>query len=294
MADFCLVDDSVEGVGGTALTIDAILEPEKDNIDFISTSDLMLKDTFADYKVFILGNIMNYDSNSFGALLNLMQERKFVKIEFDYGYCPYRGRIPHKILGKEPCSCPFGKTGIPALSQIYENIKINSSHVFYMSEGQMKIHDDALMGINKKKKTVLSSCFSQKDMILMGRLSQKPKNEKFAIIDGKGGWHTEAKGIKPSIEYAESNSIEYDVIKTDTHHEMLHLLSGYKGLINKPIIDDTCPRVTIEAKLMGLEVIADEMSQHITEKWWKQTPGKIVDYLSSRPKLFWEIVKCLK
>ena len=75
---------------------------------------------------------------------------------------------------------------------------------------------------------------------------------------------------------------------------MLHLLSGYKGLINKPIIDDTCPRVTIEAKLMGLEVIADEMSQHIAEKWWKQTPGKIVDYLSSRPKLFWEIVKCLK
>ncbi|MAF25923.1 hypothetical protein CL634_10160 [bacterium] len=294
MADFCLVDDSVAGVGGTALTIDAIVEPEKDNVDFISTSELSLKDTFADYKVFILGNIANYDANSLGALLRLMEERVFVKIEFDYGYCPYRGRIPHEILGKEICSCPFGETGVPALAQIYKNIKINSSHVFYMSENQMKMHNDALLGLNKKKKTVLSSCFSPKDMVLMGRLSQKTKNEKYAIIDGKGGWHTEAKGVDPSIEYAKLHNIEYDVIKTDTHHEMLHLLSDYKGLINKPIIDDTCPRVTIEAKLMGLEVIVDEMSQHITEEWWKQTPVKMVDYLSSRPKLFWETIKCLK
>ena len=158
----------------------------------------------------------------------------------------------------------------------------------------MKIHNDSLMGIDPKKKTVLSSCFSSEDMLLMSELRKKTKNKKFAIIDGKGGWHTEAKGIKPSIEYAESNNIEYDVIKTETHHEMLHLLSDYKGLINKPIIDDTCPRVTIEAKLMGLEVILDEMSQHITEEWWKQTPGKIIKYLSSRPKLFWETVKCLK
>jgi hypothetical protein len=294
MADFCLVDDSVEGVGGTALTIDAIVEPEKENVDFISTNDLRLKDTFADYKVFILGNIMNYDSNSFGALISLMEERRFVKIEFDYGYCPYRGRIPHKILGGEKCNCPWPPNGSQHLSEIYNLIKFNSSHIFYMSHGQMKMHDNDLLGISKNKKTVLSSCFSQGDMILMGRLSKKTKNEKHAIIDGKGGWHTEAKGVNPSIEYAKSNGIEYDVIKTDTHHEMLHLLSSYKGLINKPIIDDTCPRVTIEAKLMGLEVIVDEMSQHITEKWWKQTPGKVVDYLSSRPKLFWDIVKCLK
>ena len=293
MANFCFVDDSVSGVGGTALTLDAIVEPEKENVDFISTSDFSLKDSFSDYDCFILGNITAFNQNSLGAILSMMESRKFVKIEFDYGYCPYRGRIPHQRLAGEKCDCPFSKKSNNHLSEIYNLIKYKSSHVFYMSEGQMKIHNDDLLSINSKKKSVLSSCFLPEDMLLMESLSKKQKNDKHAIIDGKGGWHSEAKGIQNSIDYAEKNKIEYDLIKTETHREMLNLLSNYKGLINKPIIHDTCPRVTIEAKLMGLDLIIDEMSQHITESWWKQVPNKVAKYISGRPAYFWKKIKCL-
>lgn len=294
MPQICVIDDSVSGVGGTSLTLNAIMAKNVENIEFIPTSDLSLKDVFKPYDLFILGNIMGYNNNSFDALMHLMSNCKFVKIEFDYGYCPYRGLVPHKILGKEECSCPFGKTGDPHLSKIYSRIKSQSSYIFYMSDGQMNMHDIALGGIDKNKKSRLSSCFSEENMLLMDRLKSKKKNDKYAIIDGKGGWHTQAKGIKESIEYAKENNLSFDLIKTETHKEMLNLLSEYKGLISMPIIHDTCPRITIEAKFMGLEVITNEMSQHTTELWWQMQTDDAVNYIKGRPKFFWDKIKCLK
>tara|TARA_R110000824_G_scaffold400170_1_gene607060 strand:- start:589 stop:1473 length:885 start_codon:yes stop_codon:yes gene_type:complete len=294
MSQFCFIDDSVSGVGGTALTLEAIVELERENVDFISTSELKLSDLFKDYDLFILGNVLGFDGNSFDALMYLTENLRFVKAEFDYGYCKYRGSIPHEILGKEKCRCPWGKTGESLFSRLYDNIKINALHVFYMSEGQMNIHNQALGGISKNKKSVLSSCFSSENMLQMKELSKKTKNDKFAIIDGQGGWHTEAKGIKESIEYAIRNEMSYDLIKTKTHKDMLTLLSDYQGLIFMPIIHDTCPRVTIEARYMGLEVITNEKSQHITEKWWKQTDDRAFKFTKSRPKYFWDTIKCLR
>ena len=290
MSKFCFIDDSVSGVGGTALTLEAIVEPQKDNIDFISTSDLKLTDLFKNYDLFIIGNVLGFDENSSDCLMYLTENFRFVKIEFDYGYCRYRGPIPHQVLGNAECDCPNNSL----LSQLYNNIKINSLHVFYMSEEQMNMHHHALGGISKKKKSVLSSCFLSKNMLKMKELSKKDGNGKYAIIDGQGGWHTRAKGINESINYAKENNLKYDLIKTETHEEMLNLLSDYEGLIFMPIIHDTCPRVVIEARYMGLEVITNERSQHIKEDWWKKTDERAFEFTKSRPKYFWDTVKCLK
>ena len=88
------------------------------NVDFISTSNLELKDAFSDCELFILGNITSFDRNSHDALSIIMEERKFVKIEFDYGYCKYRGRIPHEILGGAKCGV--------SLSSIWKHAPIRS------------------------------------------------------------------------------------------------------------------------------------------------------------------------
>ena len=291
---FCFIDDSVSGVGGTSLTLEAIVEPEKDNVDFISTQDLCLKDVFSDYEIFIFGNILGFNKNSLDAIMLLMAERRFVKIEFDYGYCQFRGDIPHEVLGKNNCHCPNGSDSNPHLKEVYELIKLNSLHTFYMSERQMMIHNKHLGTSTSNKKSVLSSCFSTETMLKFRELRDTPNNGKYAIIDGNGGWHTQAKGISESIKYAIDNDIEYDLIKTKTHDQMLNILSKYKGLITFPIIHDTCPRITIEARYMGLEVLTNEYSQHITEDWWKEGDKKAFDFTASRPHYFWETIKCLK
>ena len=158
MKKFCLIDDSVSGVGGTSLTIDAIVEPEAENVDFVSTIDFSLKDAFKKYEYFILGNITSFSQNSHDAIVCMMENRKFVKIEFDYGYCSYRGRIPHEILGGDKCQCPFPPSGNQHLAEIYNLIKFNSSHIFYMSNEQMRMHDEDLIGIDKSKKSIYCPC----------------------------------------------------------------------------------------------------------------------------------------
>jgi len=289
-----LVDDSVSGVGGTSLTLDAIIEPHKDIVKLISTVDFSLKDAFEEKVFFILGNLTHFSKNSLDAIVALMENKPFCKIEFDYGYCPYRGSIPHKILGKTDCNCPYGKDSQLHLREIYELIKNNSLHIFYMSEAQMRIHDKHLLGISPEKKSILSSCFTESTLLKFKTLKEKQKNNKYAIIDGNGGWHSEAKGVEKSIEYAKNNNLKFDLIKTKTHDEMLNLLSNYKGLITFPIIDDTCPRITLEARYMGLDIITNNFSQHITEIWWKGSDEKAINFTSSRPKFFWDKIKCLK
>ena len=289
----CFIDDSVQGVGGTSLTLDAIVEPMKDNVTFISTLDLSLSDVFKPFDVFILGNLTNFSKNSLDSLIFLMTEKPFCKIEFDYGYCEYRGDIPHQKIKNEDCDCPFGSTGNEVLAEIYSLIKENSLHTFYMSKPQMDIHSKHLNWDEEKNRSVLSSCFTSQNIIDFDRLSKNKKNEKYAIIDGNGGWHTVAKGVKESIEYAKKNNIDFDLIKTQTHEEMLELLSKYKGLISLPIIDDTCPRITLEARYMGLKVITNQNSQQTQESWWNESDRDALEFTKSRPSYFWEKLKSL-
>ena len=298
MRDFqkiCVVDDSASGVGGTRLTLEAIFESNLEKLNFIPTRDLKLKDAFGSFDLFIFGNIMNLDRNNIDVLNLIMKEKPFVKIEFDYGYCQYRGRVPHQILGGGACDCDKNQE----LASIYESIHSQSLHTFYMSEQQMLMHNEDLSryknitGKFKNEQSILSSCFSKENLLLFRKLKEKNKNERYAIIDGQGGWHSKAKGINESIEYAKCNSLEFDLIKTDTHKEMLDVLSNYKGLISMPIIHDTCPRITIEAKLMGMEVITNGMSQHTKEDWWNKGYDQAFDFVKSRPKYFWEKLRCL-
>ena len=146
--NICLIDDSVSGVGGTSLTLDAIIEPQKQRVDVRSTLDFSLKDVFG-YDFFVLGNTLSFNQNSFDAIKMMMDEDKsFVKIEFDYGYCQYRGIIPHKILGGADCNCPSPDSS-SHLSEIYKKIRTQAEHIFYMSQGQMDIHDKHLIDFPK-------------------------------------------------------------------------------------------------------------------------------------------------
>lgn len=282
---FCLVDDSVNFLGGTSLTLDAIIEPNKKNVAFVSTMDFSLKDVFS-FDFFIFGNTTNLNSNSLQSILHCMDEKDFCKIDFDYGYCKYRGNIPHEILGGEACSCPESHSH---LDKLYKKIKDRAKFNFFMSREQMEMHQSKLGKSNND--LVLSSCFTKETMLQFKKLKDKKKNGRYAIIDGQGGWHTQAKGINESIAYAQDNNLNFDLIKTKTYQEMLDLLSNYYGLISMPIIHDTCPRITIEARYMGLKVLTNKYSQHITEDWWKSSDEEAFEFTLGRPDFFWDTIK---
>jgi hypothetical protein len=278
---YLLIDDSVMALGGTALTLEALIKPNRGNVNTVATEYFRFNES--DDLFYIVGNCLTLSQESFESLYYLFQKGNFCKIEFDYGFCQFRGPYPHKHFKGKECDCP---NYLP-LEQLYKGITKNAKKIFYMSDQQRDIHLKHLPDLNKDKTLRLSSTFLNENYKKFKELRSKEKNGKYAIIEGQGGWHTEAKGIKESVEYAQKNKIDYDLISTKSHDQMLELLSEYSGIIFLPIIEDTCPRVTIEAKLLGLDVITNNNSQHTTEEWWGDDLDKMEEYLSKRPEFLW-------
>ena len=288
--DYVFIDDSCTPLGGTALTLNAIVEPFKDKVEFVKTSDLTPEHLqLKKPKLWILGNIVGINQTSFDTLCKIMDSHPFVKIEFDYGYCKYRAEVAHQKFTGSICDCTNNNDPQAApLKAIYHFLREKALHIFYMSEEQRNFHLAKSIGVeNSSKTSVLSSCFTSSDITLMEKLRDKPKNGKYAIIDGQGGWHSQAKGVDEALDVASASGIKYELLKTNTHDEMLEKLSSFSGLIFLPLIHDTCPRVIIEAKLMGLKIITNSRSQHVYEDWWlDKTPAESQSYLEERPKWF--------
>ena len=73
--------------------------------------------------------------------------------------------------------------------------------------------------------------------------------------------------------------------------DTLKAMARCKGLVYLPNGFDTCPRMTVEAKLMGLEVIANDNVMHRDEKWFDASPDAICEHIRSKTELFWGKVK---
>ncbi len=74
------------------------------------------------------------------------------------------------------------------------------------------------------------------------------------------------------------------------YKDMLSTLAKARGLIFLPSAGDTCPRIVIEAKLLGCELILNENVMHKEESWFKKSKKEIYAYLLNRVNVFWEFI----
>ena len=291
--DYIHLDDQNIPTCGTSLTSAAILEDRIDNVLSLSCKELTIEQVrqYQD-KIWIIGNIMELYSLD-GAeeiITELFSNNCFVKIEFNYNYCPFRGEIPHNMLGKQMCACPHDIILNPAISTAYDLITKNTKHSFFMSERQRSVYAIHMHLMRFDKTSVLSSCFTKDSLELLETHSANYKNNQYAILSGYGGWHSKSKGVTEAKHYCDVNDIRYGILPTQPYTSHIESLSRFKGIVFMPIVDDTCPRCIIEAKLLGLDVITNIKSQHVTEWWWALTREEIKTYLTDRPKHFWKIV----
>lgn len=294
-----IVDDTCKSsAGGTALTIQALLEGVNQQVALIETRELnekVLLSTNLD-DVWVFGNITALSQESISVICAIMMTRTFFKIEFDYGFCKYRSEYGYKYFTGndkwEPASNPENYDLLKIYSLIHERAKA----VFYMSNAQMLMHMDklsTLIKLNKDKLSVLGSSFRVEDlfnMVSIGNGRKVPDNCNYAIIDGAGGFHSDAKGVREAVLFAKNNKLNFSIVSGGQYSKFIQKLSEMDGLIFLPNVHDTCPRVTIEAKIMGLNLITNDNSQHITEEWFNQEPMKIANYIMNQQSIFKNII----
>ena len=107
---------------------------------------------------------------------------------------------------------------------------------------------------------------------------------KWAIL-GSNSW---IKGVDEAKQWCEENGNEYEVLWGLPYRDVLDKLAQSKGLVFLPLGGDTCPRMVIEAKLLGCELSLNENVQHSEESWFTGTEEEMIDYLKGRTQVFWE------
>jgi len=198
-------------------------------------------------------------------------------IEYDYKFCRYRSLEKHAALGKEECECLGTLTG-----KINTAFYCYAKRMWFMSDQQKNIFLTKIPKLKEDNCTTLSSMFVEGDLRFIESLKNNEKEDKYLII-GSSSW---IKGLEENIRFATENNLDYEVVDGLPYHELIIKLSTRKGLIFRPLGGDTCPRIVIEGKLLGCDLLLNDFVQHKEEEWFATQDG-CYEYLKGRPQVFW-------
>jgi hypothetical protein len=263
-------------VGGAELTTNALIQKcrEKYEVEEVYcqkiTEDYVTKNIEAKFV------ICNFSLLSNKIKILLCKNSDYDIIEYDYKFCKYRSPEKHFIIEGEECNCMNSNEG--KISKIFYGY---AKKIWFMSETQMNIFLTNVPTIKKQNCTVLSSVFSAGDLRFINSIKDNEKNNVYLILDSNS-WIKNTKGC---VAFANQNGLEFDLVKNLAYHEMLIKMSTSKGLIFRPSGGDTCPRIVIEAKMLGCDIQINNNVQHKNEKWFKNQID-CLEYMSSRADFF--------
>tara|TARA_Y100000034_G_scaffold78309_1_gene94171 strand:+ start:108 stop:1655 length:1548 start_codon:yes stop_codon:yes gene_type:complete len=163
--------------------------------------------------------------------------------------------------------------------------------LWWMSERQMDHYHDLFPFLQEKDNVVLSSVFDDKFFINMKILREKHKDteRKGWIVLGSNSW---IKGAEPAEKWCQENNHDYEVVWGIPYEEVLEKLAQAEGFVYLPLGGDTCPRMVIEAKLLGCELHLNDDVQHANEIWFDTEDMFDTEaYLYAARERFWIAIK---
>jgi|6_EtaG_2_1085325.scaffolds.fasta_scaffold01422_4 hypothetical protein len=203
--------------------------------------------------------------------------------ESDYKYCERRLPQLCKVFsGGQDCTC--GKTNPRA--KLYEDFYNSAQTVFFRSSKQMADYKKAINLTNKSVET-LSALFSEEFFKKVEQLKATEKTDRW-IISSSPSW---VKGAVAAEQWCRKNNKNYEKVHGLKYDKVLELLAASEGLCFLPKGSDTCPRLVIEAKLLGCKLELNDNVLHAEEEWFKTDDlDQIKEHLLAQPKKFWDIV----
>lgn len=272
---------SKDYAGGAELTTEAILENCPKNIKLerhyshsLNSSLIQSKKT----EKWIFGNFADVEEQ---VLLEFAKSNiDYSVVEYDYKFCSHRSAILHELSSGSPCDCESKMHG-----KIVSAFLAKSRNIFWMSEEQKRIYHQRFPYLSKTNNHILSSVFSDRDLSYIKELKRvtREKNNKYIILETL----SPVKNTKGCIEFAKKNGLDYEIVSNLPYFMFLRKLASARGLIFLPLSEDTCPRLVIEASLLGLDIKMNNLVQHQNEEWYN-TEDSIVNYLKSRTTFFWD------
>ena len=278
-------DNFVEDyVGGAELTSEALIQSSPFVVFKLRSKEVTLKNLEEGHsKFWIFGNFSQIDHKLIPAIVANM---KYAVLEYDYKFCRYRSPEKHLEIEKTECDCQDHMHG-KLVSALFQGAK----SLWWMSESQMSLYHSKFPFLRDRPNTVLSSVFDEDFFLNMKLLRSKyadNRSEKW-IVMGSSSW---IKGVDDAETYCKNNNLEYELVWGIPYQECLEKLASSKGLVFLPKGGDTCPRLVIEAKLLGCELVLNENVQHKDEIWFDTENLEDTEaYLYAARDRFWNAIK---
>lgn len=183
---------------------------------------------------------------------DLMKYRNYIIYEHDHKYTPTRNPFSFSKEGIVP---PEHLINVDFYKGARKVICLTEWH-----ENQVKVNTGA------DTTNIHGSIWTQTeldwlDQIRSNRLRKIPK---FAIFSNS------YKNPRESVNFAIRNKLDYNMIPTiKDRPRFMQMLCMHKGLIFFPVIPETCSRILVEAKMLGLQVFTNKNSGAANEYWWE-------------------------
>lgn len=271
-------------VGGAELTSQALIDSCPLPIEKIHSKDVDLQALEAGHdKFWIFGN---FSAMNMELIPTIVANMEYTVLEYDYKYCKYRSVEKHKFSEQKDCDCQNDMHG-KMISAFYHGAK----SLWWMSEDQMNRYHSVFPFLSEKDNVVLSSVFDDHFFYNMKLLREKYKDEerKGWIVLGSNSW---IKGAEAAETWCKENNKDYEVVWGLPYQEVLDKLARAEGFVYLPEGGDTCPRMVIEAKLLGCKLHLNENVQHAKEIWFNTDDMFDTEaYLFAARSRFWNALR---
>ena len=271
-------------VGGAELTTEALIRSSEFNVFKLHSNDVtmdLLEQGVG--KFWIFGNFANLDKT---LVPSIVANLRYSVLEYDYKYCKYRSVEKHMSAEQKPCGC-HNEMGGKLVSAFYHGAK----SMWWMSEQQFQRYTDMFPFLAENNNTVLSSVFSDEFFIMIKALRKKYEGTDrsgWVVLDSPS-W---IKGADAAVEWCEKNEKDYQKLWGLSYEDTLEVLAQAEGLVYLPLGGDTCPRMVIEAKLLGCELHLNDNVQHAKELWFDTDDMFDTEaYLYAARERFWSSIK---
>jgi len=267
-------------VGGAELTSEALISSSPLKVQKLRSKDItmdVLKEGID--KFWIFGNFAGINPQLIPSIIGNI---RYSILEYDYKYCRFRSPEKHTSSTKTPCDCHNQMNG-KLISAFY----YGSEGMWWMSEKQKEKYHTLFPFLSEKSNIVLSSVFSKETLgsIKLLRENLSSETRKGWVVLGSDSW---VKGADAAKKWCEDNNKEYEVVWGQKYEEVLAKMASAEGFVYLPAGGDTCPRMVIEAKLLGCQLQLNENVQHKDEEWFStDNIEEIEEYLYSASSLFW-------
>tara|TARA_R110000824_G_scaffold55069_19_gene151799 strand:- start:4804 stop:5652 length:849 start_codon:yes stop_codon:yes gene_type:complete len=176
---------------------------------------------------------------------------------------------------------------VPSNELINVGIHKNAQAIICQTGFQKDIYDRNLK-LPDKTINFSGNLWSDDHLNLLEELDRIEKDfNKCAIVESP----YPQKGTEYSKQYCQQNNIPFDIIKHPDYESFLKILSEYSSLAFHPSTPETCCRLVLEAKMIGLKIYTNKLIGASYEPWYELNGTPLINAMRDKKKDLLQIIR---